>query len=108
MPETLTLELPERTIDASPAAEHLRANCAAVKLAVRWWGITRVLTPVQKQELVRGTEVDARLLRATKSIIDKGHPVMRRLGRIRNQAVGTWRHLSLPYVEGGIRLMQGI
>jgi hypothetical protein len=30
---------------------------------------------------------------------------MRRLGRIRNQAVGTWRHLSLPYVEGGIRLM---
>ena len=103
--ETLTLELPERTIDASPAAEHLRANCAAVKLAVRWWGITRVLTPDQKEELVRGTEVDAKLLRATKSIIDKGHPVMRRLGRLRNQAVGTWRHLSLPYVEGGIRLM---
>lgn len=105
MTETLTVELPERSIDASPAAEHLRANCAAVKLAVRWWGITRVLTPDQKEDLVRGTDVDARLLRATKSIIDKGHPVMRRLGRIRNQAVGTWRHLSLPYVEGGIRLM---
>jgi hypothetical protein len=33
MTETLTVELPEQSIDASPAAEHLRANCGGASPA---------------------------------------------------------------------------
>jgi hypothetical protein len=92
-------------INATPAAEHLRQHCAAVRLQIRWWGTSRTLSADQKSELVGAAGVDARLLRASKQIIDRSHPTMRLLSGVRNRITGTWRRLGLPYVEPGVRLI---
>ena len=34
-------------IDSTPAAEHLRQHCAAVRLQLRWWGTSRTLSARQ-------------------------------------------------------------
>ena len=93
------------TINASPAADNLRDRCAAVRLQIRWWGTSRTLSPLQKSDLIGDAGVDARLLRASKQIIDRAHPTMRLLAQVRTRITSTWRRLGLPFVEPGVRLV---
>ncbi|MFM8931645.1 MAG: hypothetical protein ACKOS8_07190 [Gemmataceae bacterium] len=92
-------------IDSTPAAEHLRQHCAAVRLQLRWWGTSRTLSARQKSDLIGDAGVDSRFLRASKQIIDRAHPTRRLLPGIRGRITGTWRRLGLPFVEPGVRLI---
>ena len=99
------LQLPDSYIDASEAGAELRANCLASKLHLKWLGVTRSLSAEQMASLVDGSEVDSRMIRASKRLLDSGHPTMKLLGNIRNRMLGTWRGLTLPFVEAGTRLI---
>ena len=92
-------------IDDTPAAEHLRQHCAAVRLQLRWWGTNRTLSARQKSDLINDAGVDSRFLRASKQIIDRSHPTLRLLTGIRGRINATWRRLGLPFVEPGVRLI---
>ena len=102
---SLTITIPETAFDTTPAAEHLRENCAAVRLTVRWWGTNRSLTPDQKADLCEGSSIDGSLFKASKQIIDSKHPQMRSLSKVKSQTINAWKQFSLPYVENGVRLM---
>ena len=39
------------------------------------------------------------------TLLDAGHPTVKLLGRIRSQILATWRGMTLPYTETGVRLM---
>jgi hypothetical protein len=99
------LELPESHIDATEAGAELRANCLASKLHLKWLGVTRTLSAEQMARLVDGAEVDSGMIRASKKLLDAKHPTMKLLTNIRNRLLGTWRELTLPFVEAGTRLI---
>jgi len=99
------LELPDTQIDATEAGAELRANCLASKLHIKWLGVTRSLTADQMASLVDGSEVDSKMIRASKRLLDSAHPTMKLLSNIRNRMLGTWRGLTLPFVEAGVRLI---
>ena len=99
------LELPDNQIDATEAGAELRANCLASKLQLKWLGVTRSLTADQMASLVDGSEVDSKMIRASKRLLDSAHPTMKLLANIRNRMLGTWRGLTLPFVEAGVRLI---
>ena len=99
------LELPDNQIDATEAGAELRANCLASKLQLTWLGVTRSLTADQMASLVDGSEVDSKMIRASKRLLDSAHPTMKLLANIRNRMLGTWRGLTLPFVEAGVRLI---
>ena len=99
------LQMPDTQIDATEAGAELRANCLASKLHIKWLGVTRSLTADQMASLVDGSEVDSKMIRASKRLLDSAHPTMKLLANIRNRMLGTWRGLTLPFVEAGIRLI---
>ena len=99
------LQLPDTQIDATEAGAELRANCLASKLQLKWLGVTRSLTADQMASLVDGSEVDSKMIRASKRLLDSAHPTMKLLANIRNRMLGTWRGLTLPFVEAGVRLI---
>ncbi len=92
-------------IDNTTAGEELRRNCAAVRLHVKSFGTTRTLSQGQVAELMDGGNTDTSMLRASKKLLDAGHPTVKLLGRIRSQILATWRGMTLPYTEPGVRLM---
>ena len=92
-------------IDTTSAGEELRRNCAAVRLHVKSFGTTRTLSQGQVAELMDGGNTDTSMLRASKKLLDAGHPTVKLLGRIRSQILATWRGMTLPYTEPGVRLM---
>lgn len=99
------LEMPVGGIDTTTAGEELRRNCAAVRLHVKSFGTTRTLSQGQVAELMDGGNTDTTMLRASKKLLDAGHPTVKLLGRIRSQILSTWRGMTLPYTEPGVRLM---
>ena len=99
------LQLPDTYIDATEAGAELRANCLASKLHLKWLGVTRSLTADQMASLVDGSEVDSKMIRASKRLLDSAHPTLKLLANIRNRMLGTWRGLTLPFVEAGTRLI---
>ena len=99
------LELPDNQIDATEAGAELRASCLASKLHLKWLGVTRSLSAEQMAGLVDGSEVDSKMIRGSKRLLESGHPTMKLLGNIRNRMLATWRGLTLPFVEAGTRLI---
>ena len=99
------LEMPVGGIDTTTAGEELRRNCAAVRLHVKSFGTTRTLSQGQVAELMDGGNTDTSMLRASKKLLDSCHPTVKLLGRIRSQILATWRGMTLPYTEPGVRLM---
>lgn len=99
------LQLPDTYIDATEAGAELRANCLASKLHLKWLGVTRSLSAEQMASLVDGSEVDSKMIRGSKRLLENGHPTMKLLGNIRNRIISNWRALTLPFVEAGTRLI---
>lgn len=96
---------PDRSIDTTSAGEELRRNCAAVRLHVKSLGSCKTLSPGQVNDLIGETQVDARMLKASKKLLDSNHPTVKLLGRIRSRILTTWRTMTLPFTEAGVRLM---
>jgi hypothetical protein len=63
------------------------------------------LSAEQMASLVDGSEVDCKMIRASKRLLDNSHPTMKLLTNIRNRMLGTWRGMTLPFVEAGVRLI---
>ena len=98
-------ETPVGGIDTTTAGEELRRNFAAVRLHVKSFGTTRTLSQGQVAELMDRGNTDTSMLRASKKLLDSCHPTVKLLGRIRSQILATWRGVTLPYTEPGVRLM---
>ena len=91
--------------EAGDPADTLRTGAAAVRLHVSWPGLRRTLTPDQKDEAASPFDADSASLSASKKLLDTRHPALRAAGKVRHRAVSHWKSASLPYPEGGVRLM---
>jgi len=90
---------------APVAATRLRTTMAAVRLAFTWMGVRRTLAAAERSTAARAFAADSRLVSASKLILDQKHPAYRAVARVRSEAAGHWRRVSLPYPEPGIRLL---
>jgi hypothetical protein len=91
---------------ADQPAERLRRTAAAVRVHFTWWGVRRALSAAQKEEIGDAYAADARLISASKKLVDTRHDAFRTLTAIRTRAIQAWRGLTLPYVEPGVRLIR--
>jgi hypothetical protein len=101
-----TITHPEIPLSTDNPAQRLRRTAAAVRVHFTWWGVHKMLTAQQKEEVGLAYDADSRLLSAGKKIIDVRHPAYRRLTAVRSQIASYWRGLTLPYVEPGMRLIR--
>ena len=101
-----TVTVSELPLLADPAAERLRRTAAAVRVHFTWWGVRRALSAAQKEEIGDAYAADARLISASKKLVDTRHDAFRKLTAIRTRAIQFWRGLTLPYVEPGMRLIR--
>jgi hypothetical protein len=100
-----TLDEPRRRHSASPA-ERLRATMAATRVSLRWFGVRKTLTPEQRAEAAEPFGAAGDFLSARKKLVDTTHPAYKAVTAVRNKATSSWRSVSLPYPEPGIRLIR--
>ncbi len=88
------------------AAERLRTTMAACRLQYTWFGTRKTLTPEQRARAADTFDADAPFLSAFKKLIETKHPAFRAVTAIRTKITETWRSLSLPFPEPGVRLIK--
>jgi hypothetical protein len=91
--------------DASPA-ERLRTTMAACRVQYTWLGTTKSLTAGQRARAAEAFDAEARSLSAGKRLLDVRHPAFRAVTAIRGKIGSSWRGMSLPYPEPGVRLIR--
>jgi len=99
------LEDPAGQANASPA-QSLRTTMAAVRVSLSWLGTRRALTPEQKSRAAKKFGAEDRYISAAKRLLDTSHPAFKAVTAVKNRAVAFWKSMSLPYPEGGVRLIR--
>ncbi|HEY2159393.1 MAG TPA: hypothetical protein VGH33_27455 [Isosphaeraceae bacterium] len=89
----------------SPAMS-LRANMAAVRVSFTWLGTRKSLTPDQRAEAARPFDAEGGYLSAGKKLLDTRHPAFKAVTSIKTKIANTWKDMSLPFPEPGVRLIR--
>jgi hypothetical protein len=110
---TMTLDRPSangrrntaaRTSNA--AAQRLRANFAAVRVAFTWFGVRKSLNSEQKALAAEQFGAEGQYLSAAKKLLDNKHEAFQQVTGVRSQIISFWKGMSLPYPEPGVRLIR--
>jgi len=97
---------PVATLAAAPAAERLRRQFAAVRVAFTWFGVRKALSAEQKAQTAEQFGADGGFLSAAKKLLDTKHEAFGRVTALRTQIVAYWKGLTLPYPDPGVRLIR--
>ncbi len=103
--ETTTLDAIEAEATTATAAE-IRQSMGAVKLSFTWLGTQRKLSDTQTKQAADVFDAQKDLVTASKRLIDTKHPAYRAATQIKSQAAAYWRSVTLPYPQGGVRLIK--
>jgi hypothetical protein len=87
-------------------AERLRTTMAASRLSFTWFGVQKTLTPAQRARAAETFDADAPFLSAGKKLLDTKHNAFRAVTAVRTKITDSWRGLTLPFPEPGIRLIK--
>ena len=90
---------------ASPA-DALRTTMAAARVASSWFGTRKSLTPEQRSQAADAFGAEDRYLSAAKRLLDTSHHAFKSVTAVKNRAIGYWKAVSLPFPEGGVRLIR--
>ena len=98
-------DAPAARSPTSPAGQ-LRTATAAVRVSLSWLGVRKTLTPEQKNQAADTFGATGDYLSAGKKLIDTRHPSFKGVTAVKNRAVSFWKSMTLPYPEGGVRLIR--
>jgi hypothetical protein len=79
---------------------------AACRVKFTWFGTQKTLTPEQRAAAAEPFDADSQLISAGKKLIDTKHTAYKAVTAIRTKITDTWRGLSLPFPEPGVRLIK--
>ncbi|MCA9124642.1 MAG: hypothetical protein H6822_09045 [Planctomycetaceae bacterium] len=102
---SVTLDEPAVRPSTSPA-QRIRAEMAAVRLSVSWFGVRKALTDQQRKRAAVAFDAQSHCLSAGKRLLDTKHPAYKGLTAIRGRAIGYWRGVTVPFPEPGMRLIR--
>jgi hypothetical protein len=107
MSATAMLDEPRSTVrsDQSPA-RNLQATMAAVRVGFTWLGTRKSLTPEQRAEAAQPFDAEGQYLSAGKKLLDTTHSAFKAVTSIRGKIASTWKSMSLPFPEPGVRLIR--
>jgi len=91
---------------ATSPAQRLRTTMAAVRVSLQWLGVRKTLTPEQRSQAADTFGATGDSLSAGKKLLDTQHPSFKAVTAVKNKAVGFWKSLTLPFPEGGVRLIR--
>ena len=91
--------------DVSPA-NNLRDNMAAIRVSFTWLGTRKSLTPEQRAEAAQPFDAEGQYLSAGKKLLDTRHPAFKAVTSIKSKIANTWKDMSLPFPEPGVRLIK--
>ena len=92
--------------DNSTPAERLRTTMAACRVQFTWFGTKKSLTAEQKAQAAEPFDAEGQFLSAGKKLLDTKHNAFRAVTAIRTKITDSWRGLTLPYPEPGVRLIK--
>jgi len=87
-------------------AESIRANMAAVRVSFTWLGTRKSLTSEQRAEAAQPFDAEGGYLSAGKKLLDVSHPAFKSVTAIKSKIASTWKSMSLPFPEPGVRLIR--
>jgi hypothetical protein len=87
-------------------AQGLREGMAAVRVSFTWFGTRKSLTAEQRAEAAQPFDAEGGSLSAAKKILDNAHPAFKAVTAIKGKISQTWKSMSLPFPEPGIRLIR--
>jgi hypothetical protein len=87
-------------------AQNLRSNMAAVRVSFTWLGTRKSLTSEQRDEAAQPFDADGGVISAGKKLLDTRHPAFKAVTAIKTKIANTWKEMSLPYPEPGVRLIK--
>ena len=90
----------------STPAQRLRAAMAACRVQFTWFGVQKSLTPEQRAQAAEAFDAQGTFLSAAKKLLDKTHPAFKAVTAVRGKIGSSWRGLTLPYTEPGVRLIR--
>src|SRR3954447_6068942 len=90
----------------STPAQRLRTTMAACRVRYTWFGVQKALTPEQRAQAAEAFDADGAVLSAGKRLVDTRHTAFRAVTAVRTKITESWRGLSLPFPEPGIRLIK--
>ena len=91
-------------IGATPA-ERLRTTMAACRVQFTWLGTQKTLTPEQRARAAETFDAQGTFLSAGKKLLDQTHPAFKAVTAVRGMIGSSWKNLTLPYTEPGVRLI---
>jgi hypothetical protein len=97
--------LDEPRTNNSPA-QTIRANMAAVRISFTWLGTRKSLTSEQRAEAAQPFDAEGGYLSAGKKLLDTRHPAFKAVTSIKTKIANTWKEMSLPFPEPGLRLIR--
>ena len=96
----------QTTDSTTTPAQRLRTTMAACRLKFTWFGTQKTLTPEQRAAAAEPFDADSQLISAGKRLIDTKHTAYKAVTAIRTKITDTWRGLTLPFPEPGVRLIK--
>jgi hypothetical protein len=88
------------------AIRRLRGEMAPVRLQFTWFGLNKSLNAEQKARAAATFEADAPFVSAGKKLWDTKTPAFRAVSAVRTKIIESWRGMSLPFPEPGVRLLR--
>ncbi len=101
------LEQPSSPANASRTpAQGLREGMAAVRVSFTWLGTRKSLSADQRAEAAEPFAAQGQYLSAGKKLLDTSHPAFKVVTSIKTKITSTWKGMSLPFPEPGVRLIR--
>jgi hypothetical protein len=79
---------------------------AAVRVSFNWMGVRKSLTPEQRAEAAQPFDAEGEYLSAGKRLLDTRHSAFKAVTAIKTKVANTWKDMSLPFPEPGVRLLR--
>lgn len=84
----------------------LQDQTLACRLHIQKFGLSRALSKDQQRQTAEGFDAAAKMVYASKKILDAKHPRYKDVTRIIGEANKFWKGHTVPYPETGIRLIK--
>lgn len=90
------------------SSETLRELTIPCRLTFRWLGNRKSLSQEHKVRAEQAFAANRGTVSASKRLIDKAHPRIRKLTEIKGLTRSYWEAMTLPFTEKGIRLLKRV
>ncbi len=96
----------EPETDTHDPITQMRLTMCATRLSFTWLGVRKSLSADQTATAADQFEAEPKFVSARKKLLDTNHPRFKAVTAIKGKIQQSWKSLTLPYPEPGVRLIK--